>query len=514
MKKTAYYYLSLAAIVAGGLVSCQDENQGFTKEEISYAKFEKEYNENFEREYGKIAPGHTWGFGSVRTRAVNDLSIDLYPDESNQYRITRNTDGSAAKAAHIGGGSGNDDDWYATDFVCQNAPAPITDEERAYVRQYVIDHPDDYVTTCPLNNYFIQNLNLNPHSGIQTYKADANGNYIHNGNSNNSSYQKGNVVNNEHMDQLTFDKVHFESYNNSTGYDYYVTNTAVFDPFYLCSDNGDLSLNRYKHWQTNTWIINDKDTGIQANDNDEFYVKDGTWWLNDQDLEIPAGVTNPNGYTHIGKEVHNAYRYYMVPGYGFYLCFDYSTHGQNGSYYGDGLFDDWILKLSPGLNEKYRVFCEDLGSTLDLDFNDLVFDYCVYKDLGKISIEIKSLGGTLPITFAGKDLKGDDLTANLNITNYVGSETLNDNIPLFYIEETSIENVEIEVDNDMMGKCFIANTPGKAPYLLRVMLGTEWPAENERIEHKHSGFSDFVIEPAENPFWWGNTEDYPDITPN
>lgn len=55
MKKTAYYYLSLAAVVAGGLVSCQEDDMGYTADEIKYKT-------EFVKEFGKPDPNHNWGF--------------------------------------------------------------------------------------------------------------------------------------------------------------------------------------------------------------------------------------------------------------------------------------------------------------------------------------------------------------------------------------------------------------------------------------------------------------------
>lgn len=456
MKKTAIYYFSLAAILAGSFSSCREADLGFNEEEIAKAAFEKEYKENFERDYGKIAPGHTWGFMNpfgTRTDGGDPTIIDPYPGVSNQYRIVRDASGNptGGQSEHIGGGGGYNQDVLG-EYAYKYAPPAITEAEQTYVRDYVYSHPNDGFTSCPLNNYFIQNLGLNPH----TYPGVDN--------NNNSK-----TINNEHMDLLVFDQVHFESFNNGTGYDYYVTNTEIKDPNYHCSDNKD-------------------DLGPIA-------IK------NEYDVE----------YTYTAKQVHNAYRYYLVPGYGLYLCFDYATNSQNGAYCGDGRYDDWILKITPGLNEKFRVFCEDLGSTLDLDFNDLVFDYAFIPGINKISIEIKSLGGTLPISLGGKDLKGDNLTCNLNVTNNVGSETLNRNIPVFYLDYSTIESVPIIVKNNQRGECFIANTTGGAPYLLRVPANTAWPGENVRIETVYSDFKFYVTDGT--PFWWGNLTDYPNITP-
>lgn len=466
MKKTAIYYFSLAAILAGSFSSCREADLGFNEVEISKAAFEKEYKENFELDYGKIAPGHTWGFLNpfgTRADGADPTIIDPYPGVSNQYRLTRNSNGSVNKAAHIGEGGGTDED-ILSQYAYNYAPPAITAEEITYVRNYVNSHPNEGFTECPMNNYFIQNLGVNPH--------EYDGYFINNAGTEHEE-KLPRKVENGHMDYLFFDDVHFESFNNGDGFDYFVSNTNIKKPSYHDSNSKD----------------------------------------NPEDPEQAVKIKNEYDveYSHIGKRVFDAYRYYLIPGYGLYLCFDYATNSQNGAYDGDGRYDDWILKITPGLNEKFRVFCEDLGSTLDLDFNDLVFEYAFIPGINKISIEIKSLGGTLPISLGGKDLKGDNLTCNLNVTNNVGSETLNRNIPVFYLDYSTIESVPIIVKNNQRGECFIANTTGGAPYLLRVPANTAWPGENVRIETVYSDFKFYVTNGT--PFWWGNLTDYPNITP-
>ena len=45
---------------------------------------------------------------------------------------------------------------------------------------------------------------------------------------------------------------------------------------------------------------------------------------------------------------HNAWTLYQIPEYGYYLCFDYRTAKNSGEYYdGDGVYNDWVIKLTP-----------------------------------------------------------------------------------------------------------------------------------------------------------------------
>ena len=99
---------------------------------------------------------------------------------------------------------------------------------------------------------------------------------------------------------------------------------------------------------------------------------------------------------------------------GYYVGFDYESHGNQGDFNPDGYFDDRIIKIVPGngiipQKEVLRVFAEDLiagadetvavidpNSPSDWDFNDVVFD--VEKiDANHAKITLWAAGGTLPL---------------------------------------------------------------------------------------------------------------------
>lgn len=96
---------------------------------------------------------------------------------------------------------------------------------------------------------------------------------------------------------------------------------------------------------------------------------------------------------------------------GWYIGFDYeSKKGDAADTERDGKYNDWIVKVSPGDHQGYpitvRVMCEDLGNSLDWDFNDVVFDvsfskietyYPERKTECFATIVLQAVGGTLPI---------------------------------------------------------------------------------------------------------------------
>ena len=85
------------------------------------------------------------------------------------------------------------------------------------------------------------------------------------------------------------------------------------------------------------------------------------------------------------------------------------------------------------------------------------------------------------------------------------------NMDVIYVDKAITASDLISVKTNR-GTCFIANTPGEAPYLLRCDITTDWPAENQRIENKYPNFT-FYVNENRAPFWWGDTDNYPDITP-
>lgn len=103
---------------------------------------------------------------------------------------------------------------------------------------------------------------------------------------------------------------------------------------------------------------------------------------------------------------------------GWYLAFDMAYYEVQESYANgqpkkvakkdyDGYYSNYIIKIKPGKgyisdesdHQWYRVMCEDLGSTFDYDFNDLVFDVYFTGESPNYTanIKVKAAGGVYPI---------------------------------------------------------------------------------------------------------------------
>ncbi|MCH5311720.1 MAG: hypothetical protein J1E57_07190 [Prevotella sp.] len=152
-----------------------------------------------------------------------------------------------------------------------------------------------------------------------------------------------------------------------------------------------------------------------------------------------------------------------------------------------------------------RVFCEDLGSIGDFDFNDVVFDAYIYKS-GKVEITLLAAGGILPITVAGEDvhaLLGEGMVNTgagpthdpVTITTS-GYETIND-IPVVVSQtDNAGKNMDILLKTEI----------GKAPQKICVPVGTKWLKEYKDISDGYSSFKSWVSNSSVKAFEQGVVE--------
>ncbi len=90
----------------------------------------------------------------------------------------------------------------------------------------------------------------------------------------------------------------------------------------------------------------------------------------------------------------------------YYIGFDYTNVWNKKEYDFNGDFTEWIIRIAkaeplsgiiPSAPIQARIFCEDMGSLGDFDFNDVVFD-AIVQDNGDIDITVLANGATFDIT--------------------------------------------------------------------------------------------------------------------
>lgn len=353
MKKVFYIYF-LATIVAGSLISCQEEDLGHSVEEVRASV----YSRKFIEEFGQPDPNHTWGFedvevvnmNSTSTRSVNTnknewywknkLNVPGYPDHLHQYFL-----GEKSTSHHASEDPGNDNNWYAN--TVGSPIGDVTEEEIKWVMNYFKTTQNPQGQAIHWEDFFVQFVGYNATNKIKAGE----------------------------MDQLGYESIrgnweHVNDFNGKTKTLQYVYGAGTEAWSYRASHS-----NTYQ--------------------NDKYVI-----------MHLVFDIPQTNCPYHCTSHHYD----------GWYVAFDYESIKYEGngslesnSVYADGYYDDWVLKVTPGTHQGWpvtvRVMCEDLGNSFDWDFNDVVFDVTFEGKGNEIyaKITLQAAGGTLPIIVGTTD---------------------------------------------------------------------------------------------------------------
>lgn len=195
----------------------------------------------------------------------------------------------------------------------------------------------------------------------------------------------------------------------------------------------------------------------------------------------------------------------------YFVGFDYnSSKGPNSpeNINADGYYNDWIVKITPGLYKGQRIMCEDLGTTADFDFNDIVVD--VFNDWrgypgnwgGATIVTVRAAGGTLPAKVAGKDIHELFGVSTKDMVN-TGIKTAP--VAIFRIAQVNnAKDIQIVVGNDG-GTWELKTATGAAPQKILVPSTTRWNKEYKSIEISYPDFPNYVQNANEFATWYMNT---------
>ena len=154
--------------------------------------------------------------------------------------------------------------------------------------------------------------------------------------------------------------------------------------------------------------------------------------------------------------------------------------------------------------------CEDLGTTADFDFNDIVID--VYNDWsgypgnwgGATIVTVRAAGGTLPATVAGKDIHELFGVSTKDMVN-TGIKTAP--VAIFRIPQVNnAKDIHIMVGNDG-GTWELKTATGAAPQKILVPSTTRWSKEYKNIVKSYPDFEKYVQNAADNGQWYNNIAD-------
>lgn len=236
------------------------------------------------------------------------------------------------------------------------------------------------------------------------------------------------------------------------------------------------------------------------------------------------------------------YKIFNFPDYGYYVCFDFQAHGQNPNekVAADGIFTDWIVKIVPATrkdsdnnntgNEQpaedpeynvslatMRIMCEDLGTTGDFDFNDVVFDV-KYITNKKAEITVLAAGGKLPVYIGDRSL-GNEIHAlygvslstmvNTNrshLEGFVASSEVIAKDPVTFtidVKSTNPNDIPVYVGVDQETGYELSANEGVPPHKICVPTEVDWSNETFDIQIHYPKFRDWVQDP--NVKFWEST---------
>ena len=586
------HYLSAAAALAM-FAACSDYDPGMSNQAVDLTEAEietiKEYTENFVERYGEMDPNHTWGFGELAemeemgTRAVQTETNMWVYSQDGQIRTKLGTytttdpynnplEYTTKDGWKIPGiPSDADGKYYTTEGIFDtkeallnqlslgqvHAKGDVTDEEIEYVSWWFRTHPNPTSTTPPYTEYFVQSISRD--FDRTSYPSGSWKDY--NGSEVTVPTIKHNADNTTSPDGST---------TVSFGMDYFSVNTSEGG----WEHNNNFNMSNANRISRTVPAATPADTSALCSSTTTFPYRELKYWTsegpyqnaaNNYQTEYKAGGYTTSFSYHNSNDHTNYERYKLVhlrfkgPRTGnwydgYYLGFDYEFHqttdlgngeSKTSDLNADGYYSNWIVKLSPANPDFYttktvtlerRVMCEDLGSTFDFDFNDLVFDVKYEQKYKKVNgewvlesdyagglwdatITLQAVGGTLPIyitDFNGTEhdahqLMGGTLSSNGTYSPVnVGTGSTHAPVTLDIVRRvasTNPENIVIRVKSpdkkdrgaSKVTTMILPNPSGLqsfgenlAPQKICMPVDVRWTKEYQQIEWAYPHFAEWV----------------------
>ena len=419
MKK--YLMTGVAALAfAATFTSCSNHDDLYNADQENLDAAQA-YQKAFTERFGTIASNHTWGFGETKASTRSYSDGQPYADVEGKFWART-------------------DEQYKAQYNYK-VPAVLTAAQKDKVRRYFQQVQDPGGKECEeISEYFVQHVytGTTNTTGSQTTEKYYDGNLT-----------LQNCCN--HMDQFSAGSMnlHVNDYNATTssfrdvwdGVTYqagwpkadqsYVEN---WNHAYLHQDQimlmGNVDTQSFgyhnsmaSNWDTTNYrlvygdVIQEWDNSTVASNGESADVSGMLFLGFDYEGRLD------NDYISIQTDgAGNRYFDGNLNMYGFRLATDADpadkkaymkghVGGDNPMYVqgcADGYFSDWIVRIIAAekkkeIKEEGRIICEDLGTSDDFDFNDIVFDATIYTD-GTCDITILAAGGTLDVTVAGEDI--------------------------------------------------------------------------------------------------------------
>ena len=349
--------------------SCSHDDDYFTSLQDSKSA---EYQNAFVSAFGEISSNQDWGFSATTTTRADD------PD------------------ANMWGGKGTEGSRYPQFTV----PEPLTTDQKEVVRKWFQTHktPDNHAVT--FTNFFVQQVYK---GGSNTTDSESSESYL-NGNgqmvvgANHMNYlmagQVGTSLDWQNNEQPVYDHM----YNfNGTDYSGGAKNVNVWDGTLDPDATKDFNDRKVYHGDQIQLMVNSSTSSFG------YHTSQSSQEFHNKYVVIPGDIIDPivAGMYFVGFDYeatgNNPNEYIVTEAEGGNITINGKTYTKGGA---DGYYSDWIVRITKaeGNDDRVvasgRIFCEDLGSSYDFDFNDVVFDAYIYQS-GKIKITLQAAGGEL-----------------------------------------------------------------------------------------------------------------------
>ena len=473
-----YLIVGILALVGNiFMTSCHEDMENYSS--LEEAK-KVQFAQNFEKFYGKISPTQDWGFNNASaatSRAMTRSTGD-------------NSCGTCIKPD-------------MTNYPSANAPAAITAQERAYVKNWFETHPG-FTNGLNISNFYVQHVWGLASKPYKVWYNHYDQNYMNNHPGASSNYFRDDYYDNGTIDYLSVgdgtNYTHLNDFNaNNAGTQWgtvYMENSSALSFKYHCSWSSE-EFTYFKCAEINV-------PGVGKG----YYVG-----------MCMAGYKKDNGDRYINKDS---------------LDLQYA--------------DDWIIKVIPGngssvVNTKTSkvlkkkdvlvhkwVFCEDLGSSSsnkDYDYNDLVFDakiideYKVLRDAdgnetaytddpshsyyaevtplaagGELTIKFDKISNTVHGMFANgiaNNVLINTCRADQSIAASHQERLLaqTEKYEFASAADANINNIAVVVRTQTAAYALSAYK-GEAPHKICVPAGTRWAYERTDIKDAYRGFEAYV----------------------
>lgn len=556
--------LAIAAVaMAFTLNSCQDEEFGFTKEEIAATAAARHYKEAFQEEFAKIDPNHTWmctpdTIVGAQLKAVT-RGVAGVPTVTQVQDTVLTVDYLEVKAAlkfveekqDNRGICGQDFEYIATEdkyvfdihptfwgrkFCDHNAVGVwyINEaDERVDLPSFWEDWNNKIYAVCEHGERWNVQNSTNP------LTVNPNGAW-------NATEESDPMTLHQHTEKLPCGgKIEEQKnwLNQVTGYKCNSCGTSYNKEMKnkTCTKQVDKQVTcPVDHYEFPSYKI-EVPVGmkwglyLETKQNQSSNSNTIRWYSNAQ--------YNPNGASAAASFEFGGINYVSFEDApNPYNC----THGDtgtcsycqtyNGQHFGhyDHDMNDIVLAITPHPIEstykaiKYRVMCEDLGGTFDWDFNDLVLDV-LYEEgtqqgaKATTKVEVKAVGGTLPIallynnevkvpelhTWFGQSPDDEGLYEPINV---IGSHTAVTSQTAFTIQHDwsimaggydvreIVKNISVRV-NTYTDVEFPNSKGGDIPQCFMCPINVDWSTELVNISDTYPDFPSWVASQGETDWW-------------